>query len=237
MIIFPAIDIKDNKCVRLTQGNFDKVNIYSEDPYLMAKKWVECGAKFIHVVNLNGSRDEVGINDETLEKIATSVDIPIQVGGGIRDEKRVKELLDLGINRVIVGTMAIENKNLLKELINKYGQENIVVSIDAINKNVATHGWEKLSDIDSVDLCKELEQIGVKTIVYTDISKDGMLKGPNFDIYKELSQKTSLDIIASGGVTSIDDIKKLRDMNMYGAIIGKALYDKKLDLKEVIDLC
>lgn len=237
MIIFPAIDIKDNKCVRLTQGDFDKVNIYSEDPYLMAKKWVECGAKFIHVVNLNGSRDEVGINDETLEKIATSVDIPIQVGGGIRDEKRVKELLDLGINRVIVGTMAIENKNLLKELINKYGQEKIVVSIDARNKKVATQGWEKLSDIDSVDLCKELEQIGVKTIVYTDISKDGMLKGPNFDIYKELSQKTSLDIIASGGVTSIDDIKKLRDMNMYGAIIGKALYDKKLDLKEVIDLC
>ena len=230
MIIFPAIDIKDNKCVRLTQGDFDKVNIYSEDPYLMAKKWVECGAKFIHVVNLNGSRDEIGINDKTLEKIATSVDIPIQVGGGIRDEKRVKELLDLGINRVIVGTMAIENKNLLKELINKYGKEKIVVSIDARNKKVATHGWEKLSD-------KELEQIGVKTIVYTDISKDGMLKGPNFDIYKELSQKTSLDIIASGGVTSIDDIKKLRDMNMYGAIIGKALYDKKLDLKEVIDLC
>ena len=174
MIIFPAIDIKDNKCVRLTQGDFDKVNIYSEDPYLMAKKWVECGAKFIHVVNLNGSRDEIGINDKTLEKIATSVDIPIQVGGGIRDEKRVKELLDLGINRVIVGTMAIENKNLLKELINKYGKEKIVVSIDARNKKVATHGWEKLSDIDSVDLCKELEQIGVKTIVYTDISKDGI---------------------------------------------------------------
>ena len=237
MIIFPAIDIKDKKCVRLTQGDFDKVNVYGEDPSLMAKKWADYGAEFIHVVNLNGSRDEVGINDETLEKIATSVDIPIQVGGGIRDEKRVKELLDLGINRVIVGTMAIENKNLLKELINKYGQEKIVVSIDARNKKVATHGWEKLSDIDSVDLCKELEQIGVKTIVYTDISKDGMLKGPNFDIYKELSQKTSLDIIASGGVTSIDDIKKLRDMNMYGAIIGKALYDKKLDLKEVIDLC
>ena len=237
MIIFPAIDIKDKKCVRLTQGDFDKVNVYGEDPSLMAKKWADYGAEFIHVVNLNGSRDEVGINDETLEKIATSVDIPIQVGGGIRDEKRVKELLDLGINRVIVGTMAIENKNLLKELINKYGQEKIVVSIDARNKKVATQGWEKLSDIDSVDLCKELEQIGVKTIVYTDISKDGMLKGPNFDIYKELSQKTSLDIIASGGVTSIDDVKRLLDMNMYGAIIGKALYDNRIDLKEVLDLC
>lgn len=237
MIIFPAIDIKDNKCVRLTQGDFDKVNVYGEDPSLMAKKWAGYGAKFIHVVNLNGSRDEVGINDETLAKVAKSVDVPIQVGGGIRDEKRVKELLDLGINRVIVGTMAIENKELLKELIEKYGADKIVVSIDAKNGKVATHGWEKVSDIDSVDLCKELEKIGVKTIVYTDISKDGMLEGPNFDIYKELSQKTSLDIIASGGVTSIDDVKKLLDMNMYGAIIGKALYDNRIDLKEVLDLC
>lgn len=237
MIIFPAIDIKDKKCVRLTQGDFDKVNVYGEDPSIMAKKWADYGAEFIHVVNLNGSRDEIGINDETLSKVAKSVDVPIQVGGGIRDEKRVKELLDLGINRVIVGTMAIENKELLKELIEKYKAEKIVVSIDAKNGKVATHGWEKVSDIDSVDLCKELEQIGVKTIVYTDISKDGMLEGPNFDIYKELSQKTSLDIIASGGVTSIDDVKRLLDMNMYGAIIGKALYDNRIDLKEVLDLC
>ena len=237
MIIFPAIDIKDKKCVRLTQGHFDKVNVYGEDPSLMAKKWADDGAEFIHVVNLNGSRDEIGINDETLSKVAKSVDVPIQVGGGIRDEKRVKELLDLGINRVIVGTMAIENKELLKELIEKYKADKIVVSIDAKNGKVATHGWEKVSDIDSVDLCKELEQIGVKTIVYTDISKDGMLEGPNFDIYKELSQKTSLDIIASGGVTSIDDVKRLLDMNMYGAIIGKALYDNRIDLKEVLDLC
>ena len=237
MIIFPAIDIKDKKCVRLTQGDFDKVNVYGEDPSLMAKKWADYGAEFIHVVNLNGSRDEIGINDETLAKVAKSVDVPIQVGGGIRDEKRVKELLDLGINRVIVGTMAIENKELLKELIEKYKAEKIVVSIDAKNGKVATHGWEKVSDIDSVDLCKELEQIGVKTIVYTDISKDGMLEGPNFDIYKELSQKTSLDIIASGGVTSINDVKRLLDMNMYGAIIGKALYDNRIDLKEVLDLC
>ena len=237
MIIFPAIDIKDKKCVRLTQGDFDKVNVYGEDPSLMAKKWADDGAEFIHVVNLNGSRDEIGINDETLSKVAKSVDVPIQVGGGIRDEKRVKELLDLGINRVIVGTMAIENKELLKELIEKYKADKIVVSIDAKNGKVATHGWEIVSDIDSVDLCKELEQIGVKTIVYTDISKDGMLEGPNFDIYKELSQKTSLDIIASGGVTSIDDVKRLLDMNMYGAIIGKALYDNRIDLKEVLDLC
>ena len=237
MIIFQAIDIKDKKCVRLTQGDFDKVNVYGEDPSLMAKKWADYGAEFIHVVNLNGSRDEIGINDETLAKVAKSVDVPIQVGGGIRDEKRVKELLDLGINRVIVGTMAIENKELLKELIEKYKADKIVVSIDAKNGKVATHGWEKVSDIDSVDLCKELEQIGVKTIVYTDISKDGMLEGPNFDIYKELSQKTSLDIIASGGVTSIDDVKRLLDMNMYGAIIGKALYDNRIDLKEVLDLC
>ena len=141
MIIFPAIDIKDKKCVRLTQGDFDKVNVYGEDPSLMAKKWADYGAEFIHVVNLNGSRDEIGINDETLAKVAKAVDVPIQVGGGIRDEKRVKELLDLGINRVIVGTMAIENKELLKELIEKYKADKIVCcNPEFLFSHRASHG-------------------------------------------------------------------------------------------------
>lgn len=140
MIIFPAIDIKDKKCVRLTQGDFDKVNVYGEDPSIMAKKWADYGAEFIHVVNLNGSRDEIGINDETLAKVAKAVDVPIQVGGGIRDEKRVKELLDLGINRVIVGTMAIENKELLKELIEKYKAEKNR-SFNRCQKRKSCNSW------------------------------------------------------------------------------------------------
>lgn len=236
MIIFPAIDIKDNKCVRLLQGDFDKVNVYSDDPSLIAKKWQDSGAEFIHMVSLNGARGEGNVNDESIKKILDTVHIPIQIGGGIRSKERVKELLDLGVNRVILGSVAIKNKKLLKDLVKKY-KEKIVVSIDAKDGKVAVEGWEEVSDVDSITFCKELEKIGVKTIVYTDISKDGMLIGPNFDVYEKLSKETSLDIIASGGVTSLEDIKKLKNMNLYGAIIGKALYENKIDLKEVLNLC
>lgn len=236
MIIFPAIDIKDNKCVRLLQGDFNKVNIYGDDPSQMAKKWEEKGAEFIHIVSLNGARREGNINDDSIKKIIQSVKIPIQIGGGVRDEKRIEDLLDMGVNRVIIGSMAVKNKELLKDLVKKY-KEKIVVSIDAKNGKVAIEGWEEVSSLDSIDLCKELEEIGVKTIVYTDISKDGMMIGPNFNIYEKLSKETSLDIIASGGVTALEDVKKLNLMNLYGAIIGKSLYENKIELEEALSLC
>lgn len=234
MIIFPAIDIKNNKSVRLSQGDFNKINIYSDDPFNMAVKWKNQGGTFLHLVDLDGARNEEIINRKSIEKIAKNIGLPVQVGGGIRSEKRVEELLETGVERVIVGTIAIENKELLKKLVSKY-KEKIVVSIDAKNGKVALRGWEVISEVNSLDLCLELEEIGVKTIVYTDISKDGMLQGPNFEIYEELSKKTSLNIIASGGVTSMDDIKKLNNMNLYGAIIGKALYNENLKLKDVIE--
>lgn len=234
MIIFPAIDIKNNKSVRLSQGDFNKINIYSHDPFNMAVKWKNQGGTFLHLVDLDGARNEEIINRKSIEKIAKNIGLPVQVGGGIRSEKRVEELLETGVERVIVGTIAIENKELLKKLVSKY-KEKIVVSIDAKNGKVALRGWEVISEVNSLDLCLELEEIGVKTIVYTDISKDGMLQGPNFEIYEELSKKTSLNIIASGGVTSMDDIKKLNKMNLYGAIIGKALYNENLKLKDVIE--
>lgn len=236
MIIFPAIDIKDNKCVRLLQGDFNKVNTYGNDPSAIAKKWEDKGSKFIHVVSLNGARGEGNVNDRSIKRILDTVNIPIQIGGGIRDKNRVKELLDLGVNRVIVGSMAVKNKELLKDLIKEY-KEKIVVSIDAKDGKVAIEGWEEISNIDSLQLCKELEEMGVKTIVYTDISKDGMMIGPNFDIYDKISKETSLDIIASGGITTIEDVKKLSSINLYGAIIGKALYENKIELKEVLSLC
>ena len=236
MIIFPAIDIKDNKCVRLLQGDFDKVNVYGNDPSLMAKKWEDNGAKFLHMVSLNGARGEGNVNDESIKKLLSTVNIPIQMGGGIRSKERVKELLDLGVDRVILGSVAIKDKELLKDLISQY-KEKIVVSVDAKNGKVAAQGWEEVSDVNSLDFCKELEEMGVKTIVYTDISKDGMMIGPNFDIYEKLSKETNLDIIASGGVTSIEDVKKLKAMDLYGVIIGKSLYENKIDLKEVLDLC
>ncbi|WFD11161.1 1-(5-phosphoribosyl)-5-[(5-phosphoribosylamino)methylideneamino]imidazole-4-carboxamide isomerase [Tepidibacter hydrothermalis] len=234
MIIFPAIDIKDNKCVRLSQGDFNKINIYSNEPFDMAVKWKRQGASFLHLVDLDGARSEDIINKKSIEKITENIGIPVQVGGGVRSEEKVKNLIDMGVERVIVGTIAVENKELLKKLVSKY-KEKIVVSIDAKNGKVALRGWELVSEIDSIDLCKQLEKIGVKTIVYTDISKDGMLEGPNFEIYKLLSQKTSLNIVASGGISSIDDIKKLKNMNIYGAITGKALYDNKIELKEALE--
>ncbi len=152
----------------------------------------------------------------------------MQTGGGIRSEERIKNLLNVGVDRVIVGTMAIENIELLAELVKDY-KEHIGVSIDALNGKVATRGWQTVGNVDSIEICGVLESIGIKTIVYTDISKDGMLSGPNFDIYRVLSEKTSINIIASGGVTTLEDIKRLREMNLYGAIIGKALYDGRLD--------
>lgn len=233
MILFPAIDIKDNKCVRLVQGKFDNMNVYSDDPVEMAKRWEGMGAEYLHVVDLDGAKNEGFQNRKSIEKIAKGIKIPMQTGGGIRSEERIKNLIDIGVKRVIVGTMAIENQNLLKELTKIY-KEKIAVSIDAYKGKVAVRGWQSVGDTDSVDICKFLEEIGIKTIVYTDISKDGMLSGPNFDIYEELSNKTNLDIIASGGVTTISDIEKLNKMNMYGAIIGKALYDNKLDFKEAL---
>ena len=236
MIIFPAIDIKDNKCVRLIQGDFNKVSIYGDEPDKIAKKWEESGSKFIHIVSLNGARGEGNINDNSIKRILDTVNVPIQVGGGIRDEERAKILFDLGVNRIILGSIAVKNRQLLKNLLNKY-KDKIVVSIDARDNLVALEGWEEISKVNSIEFCKELEKMGVRTIVYTDISKDGMLDGPNFDIYKILRKETNLDIIASGGITTIDDVKKLIEMNIYGAIIGKSLYENKIDLKEALELC
>ncbi|NLJ97993.1 MAG: 1-(5-phosphoribosyl)-5-[(5-phosphoribosylamino)methylideneamino]imidazole-4-carboxamide isomerase [Tissierellia bacterium] len=235
MIILPAIDIKDNKCVRLSQGNFNKVTVYSSDPLEMALKWEEKGAEYLHLVDLDGARSQALINRESIEKIVKNINIPVQIGGGIRDEEKVKNLLDLGVTRVILGTAAVENIKLVEDLIAEYGSEKIVVGIDAKDGKVATRGWEVISQIDSLSLCKELEKIGVETIVYTDIAKDGMLQGPNFSIYEELMDKTNLDIVASGGISFIEDIKRLKKMDIYGAIIGKAFYDSLLKFEEVME--
>ncbi|HPW99236.1 MAG TPA: 1-(5-phosphoribosyl)-5-[(5-phosphoribosylamino)methylideneamino]imidazole-4-carboxamide isomerase [Sedimentibacter sp.] len=235
MILLPAIDIKDNKCVRLTQGKFDKLVVYSDDPGEMAKKWESMGAEYLHVVDLDGAKNEGFQNRRSIEKIAKSISIPMQAGGGIRSEERVKDLINIGVDRVIVGTMAIENRELLTKLVKNY-KDHIAVSIDALKGKVATRGWQRVENVDSIEMCKALESMGIRTIVYTDISKDGMLSGPNFDIYKELSTKTIINIIASGGVTTLEDIKKLREMNLYGAIIGKALYDGRLDFKDALKI-
>lgn len=233
MIIYPAIDIKDGSCVRLEQGAYDKMTVYEKDPVKVAKRWEKSGAEVLHLVDLDGARDGIRINEKTVKDIVNNIDIPVQLGGGIRDEDGIDTILSLGVDRVIIGTAALKDYKWIKGMIEKYG-EKIIVSIDAKDGLVATDGWEEVSKIKAIDYIRELESYGLSRIVYTDIAKDGMLSGPNFEIYEELAGKTSIEVIASGGVTSLEDIKKLKNMKLYGAILGKALYDGKLSLEEAL---
>jgi phosphoribosylformimino-5-aminoimidazole carboxamide ribotide isomerase len=233
MFIYPAIDIKDEACVRLEQGVYEKMTIYEKDPVKVAKKWENMGAEVLHLVDLDGARNGVRLNQQVVKEIIENVTIPIQLGGGIRDSKGIETMLNLGVSQVIIGTAALKNPEWIKEVISQYGKK-IIVSIDASNGLVATDGWEEISDVKAIDYIKELESYGLNRIVYTDIAKDGMLSGPNFEIYAELIGKTSIEMIASGGVTTLEDIKKLKSMGLYGAIVGKVLYDGNLDLQEVL---
>jgi phosphoribosylformimino-5-aminoimidazole carboxamide ribotide isomerase len=234
MILFPAIDLKNNACVRLEQGLMSSSKVYHENPLIVAKNFERSGAKYLHIVDLDKAIYKVSDNIKSIKKIKENTQIPIQVGGGIQTLDDVKSLLDLGIDRVIIGSVAVNNFDLLKEMVLKY-KNKIIVSIDAKNGMVATHGWQEVSKIDTLELCKKLESIGIKTIVYTDISKDGMLQGPNFADYQRLIDQTNLNIIASGGISSINDLIKLKKMNLQGAIIGKALYENKFSLKEALE--
>lgn len=229
MLIYPAIDIKDKSCVRLVQGSFDNITLYEKDPVKVALKWESMGAKILHLVDLDGARAGIRINESVVKDIVKSVKIPVQIGGGIRDTKAVETYLNAGVAQVIIGTAAIKNPIWLKEMIERY-DDKIIVSIDARNGFIATDGWEDLSKKKALDYIKELKSFGLKRIVYTDIDKDGMLSGPNFKIYEDLKNTLDIEIIASGGVTTMKDIEVLRNMRLYGAIVGKALYDGKLNL-------
>ncbi len=233
MIIFPAIDILQGKCVRLIQGDYNQEKIYSDSPVDMAKQWEEKGAEFIHIVDLDGAKSGQSINESIILDIAKQVQVPIQVGGGIRSMETVERYLEAGVNRVIIGTAAIQDRTFLQEAVSKY-KKRIVVSLDAKNGYVATDGWTDTSDVKALELVKDLETIGVQTIVYTDIAKDGMLQGPNLAEQKAINEATSMDVIASGGVTTLDDVEQLRKLNLYGAIVGKALYDGKVTLEELL---
>ncbi len=233
MILFPAIDIRGGKCVRLIQGDYDQEIIYNDSPTAMAKEWEQQGAAYIHVVDLDGAKTGDSLNKEAIQAIAGSVSIPVQVGGGIRSMEIIDAHIAAGVSRVIIGTAAIQDQQFLKDAVAKYG-DKIAVSIDARNGFVATDGWTKTSDVKAVDLLQELAEIGVRTVVYTDILKDGMLQGPNFAELEMMDRASSIDIIASGGVSTEEDIAQLRELNLYGAIIGKALYEGKLSLTKLL---
>ncbi len=234
MRLYPAIDIKDGKCVRLKKGLFDEVTVYSDEPWEIAKSFEKAGAKFIHNVDLDGALKGRSVNAEVIKKIVNSVSIPVQLGGGIRTLENIQEVLDLGVYRAIIGTKAVQNPDFIRQAIERFGADRIVVGVDAKNGLVAIEGWEKVSDMTALGMAEAMKEMGVKTIVYTDIAKDGMLSGPNIPQTKLLSDRTGIDIIASGGMSCIQDLENVCAAGIHGAIMGKALYEGKIDLKEAV---
>ncbi len=236
MEIIPAIDLLNGKCVRLNQGNYNQVTKFNSDPVKQAQDWESQGAKRLHLVDLDGARTGEPINDRTIKEIKKSITIPIQLGGGIRSINRAKELFGIGIDRVILGTIAIENLKLVKDLSREY-PKRVAVGIDAKEGMVATRGWLKQSEISSLHLAKQLNDLELAAIISTDIATDGTLEGPNLKALREVAEASINPVIASGGVGSISDLISLADLEnegIEGIIVGRALYDGSIDLKEAI---
>ncbi|CAI3625866.1 MULTISPECIES: 1-(5-phosphoribosyl)-5-[(5-phosphoribosylamino)methylideneamino]imidazole-4-carboxamide isomerase [Clostridium] len=233
MIILPAIDIIDGKPVRLYQGDYNKKEIVADDIFETAKSFERAGAEYIHLVDLDGAKSGGNENHELVIRIAKELNIPVELGGGIRSLDTIKYLLENGVSRVILGTIAIEDENLLKTAVDTYG-EKIAVGIDCKDGKVYGRGWLEGSNLDYLDFAKKMENIGVKNIIVTDISKDGTLQGANVEMLKKLKSTVDIDITASGGVRDLDNIKELMEIDLYGAITGKAIYAETLSLEEAI---
>ncbi len=235
MILIPAIDLKDGQAVRLLKGDYNQKTIYSSSPEEIALKFQDMGADYLHVVDLDGAKDGTTTNLETIRKIRQALTIPIELGGGIRDIETVDLYLnEVGIDRVILGTAAIENPEFLKQALLKYGSHRIVVGVDVKDGFVSTSGWLTTTEVHYLDFLKELEKIGVQYIVCTDISRDGTLMGPSFDLYEDIHKNSSLSFVVSGGIKDADDIYQVNKKGYYGCIVGKAYYEGKIDLEEVI---
>lgn len=232
MIIYPAIDIRNGKCVRLTQGRYDDMTVFSDEPVNTAIKFQEAGASWLHVVDLDGARGDAN-NRGLIIEIASKLNIPVQTGGGIRTLDDIKELLESGIARVILGTAAVKNPELVAKAVSLYN-DRIAAGIDAKDGYVAIEGWEKVSRIKALDLAKTMEEAGVKTIIYTDIATDGMLSGPNINAMAEMVEKVNMEVIASGGVSKVEDLLALKETGVHGAIVGKAIYTGSVDLKDAL---
>ncbi len=233
MQIYPATDILGGKVVRLTKGDYNQVKIYADSPAEMALEFMKDGATNLHMVDLDGAKDGAPVNFDAIKEAAQIKNLFIEVGGGIRDMKRVEDYLNLGVKRVILGTAAIRNYPFVEEAVKEFG-DAIAVGVDAKEGFVAVSGWQETTSVNSVEFCKKLRDTGVATVIYTDISKDGMLSGTNLEIYKELSAIEGLQIVASGGITFANEIKTLNEMGIYGAIVGKAVYEGKLSLKDAL---
>jgi len=235
MLVIPAIDLKDGKVARLTRGDFKFEKVYSDDPIGIAKKWEAAGARRIHLVDLDGAVSGEFKNLPLIEEILKNIKVPVELGGGVRSEEVIEEALKRGISYVIIGTR-LADEAFSKRVIKKFG-DKLIMGVDARNGKVAVSGWTKTTEIDYVDFIKRLEEQGARTVIFTDIAKDGMLQGPNVEAIKRVLDATSIEVIASGGVSSIDDLlilKRLEVKGLTGAIVGKALYENRIDLKEAI---
>lgn len=234
MKLFPAIDLYDGKAVRLYKGDYNQMTVYSENPIEIAYDFEKKGAKFVHIVDLEGARDGTTPNLNIVKEIANNTSLFTEIGGGIRSMETIRTYLCNGVDRVILGTAAVKDEAFLKQAVAEYG-EKIAVGVDIKDGFVAIKGWTENSEYDCFRFCKKMQDIGVKTLICTDISKDGAMQGTNRELYKELSEQFSINITASGGVSDIDDIKALRKLDLYGAIIGKAYYIGAIDLKEALE--
>jgi phosphoribosylformimino-5-aminoimidazole carboxamide ribotide isomerase len=235
MNIFPAIDLLGGKAVRLLKGDYDKVTVYSDDPVSVAKSFEAAGASFLHLVDLDGAKDGTTANFDTIKNIIENTNLSVEVGGGIRTIERIEKYVNIGVDRVILGTAAVTDPEFLENAVRRFG-EKVVVGVDIKDGYVAIKGWTEVSELSCMDFCQKLEDLGVKTVICTDISKDGMMSGTNRELYRELYSKFGLNIVASGGVSSMDDVEALSKMGIFGAIVGKALYTGAIDLSTAICL-
>lgn len=235
MLIFPAIDLYAGKAVRLLRGDYDNMTVYSENPPEIAAAFKDAGATCIHLVDLEGAKEGTTPNLHVVQKIVETSSLFAEIGGGIRSMEVIEKYISIGISRVILGTAAVEDESFLSRAVEKYG-EKIAVGADIKDGFIAVRGWTEKSDKDAFSFCRRMEQLGVKTLICTDISKDGAMQGTNRELYRDLSQEFNMQIVASGGVSSIDDIRHLTGLGLYGAIIGKAYYTGAIDLKEAIEV-
>jgi len=235
MHIFPAIDLYDKKAVRLLKGDYNQMTVYSDNPSEFALDFEKQGAKFIHIVDLEGARDGTTPNLDVIKSITKNTNLFVEVGGGIRNMDVVKKYIDAGVDRVILGTAAVKDEEFLKLAVKTYPGK-VAVGVDILDGYVAIRGWTEKSAYTCFDFCEKMQNLGIKNIICTDISKDGAMEGTNHELYRELSEKFSMDITASGGVSSIEDVRKLSKLGIYGAIIGKAYYNGAISIKEAIEV-
>lgn len=237
MEVIPSIDLRGGRCVRLYQGDYGKETVYSDDPLGVALRWQEMGAPRMHIVDLDGAASGIPANLEVLKRLANSMDVPLQVGGGIRDMSSVEKILGMGVQRIVLGTSAVENPSLVEQACRRFGTEAVIVGVDARDGIVAIRGWRESSSITALDLIHRMMALGVRRFIYTDISRDGTLTEPNFQAIEVVIKDCDAALVASGGVSSIEHLKRLASLGVEGAIIGKALYTGDIDLREAIARC